>query len=147
MEYYCDCHQGRAPFGAPSEPQALLASASVADVSYSTAHDSPAKVEDCRDRAGSNTEKHEKSDNHVLTLQDQNTDAAPNKTYSGGGILSGSTSLRNSLLRACSAAQRLLGSKFSMWSKRSRAEGGMLNENKNTRAHPNETKGGQLSES
>lgn len=48
------------------------------------------------------------------------------KSHSGGGILSGLTSLRNSLLRACSAAQRLLGSRFNMWSKRSRADGGML---------------------
>lgn len=40
--------------------------------------------------------------------------------------MSGFTSRRNSLLRACSAAQRLLGSRFNMWSKRSRADGGML---------------------
>lgn len=48
-------------------------------------------------------------------------------TYSGGGILAGSTSLRKSLLRACSAVQRLLGSRASMWSNRSRAVGGILN--------------------
>lgn len=54
------------------------------------------------------------------------------RAYSGGGILSGSTSLRNSLPKACSAVQRLLGSRFNMWSNRSRADGGML-ENRSTR--------------
>lgn len=44
--------------------------------------------------------------------------------------MSGSTSLRNSLPNACSAVQRLLGSRLSMWSKRSRAAGGMLNSSK-----------------
>lgn len=42
--------------------------------------------------------------------------------------MSGLTSLRNSLWSACSAVQRLLGSRFNMWSKRSRADGGMLEE-------------------
>lgn len=55
------------------------------------------------------------------------------KTYSGGGILSGSTSLRNSLPSACSAVQRLLGSRFNMWSNRSRADGGMLDNNRGAR--------------
>lgn len=40
--------------------------------------------------------------------------------------MSGFTSRRNSLLSACSAAQRLLGSRFNMWSNRSSADGGML---------------------
>lgn len=60
--------------------------------------------------------------------------------------MSGFTSLRNSLLSACSAAQRLLGSRFNMWSNRSRADGGMLGRTErvsvtllewpHTRAHP-----------
>lgn len=58
--------------------------------------------------------------------------AMPISTYSGGAILLRSTSLRKSLCRACSAVQRLLGSRVSIWSSRSRAAEGMLVRNKAT---------------
>lgn len=115
---YCGCRPGPALCGGPWGPPALLASASVGAASYSTARGNPAKGEDYRDG------KCQPPDN-ASAIGARRTDMN-GMTYSGGGILSGSTSFRNSLPSACSAAQRLLGSRFSMWSKRSRADGGML---------------------
>lgn len=126
-ECCCGCRQGPALYAAPWGPPAPLVSASVAAVSYSTARDSPATVEDWRD--GNNmVRKHE----GCCYPEDKCVDPTWSRTYSGGGILSGSTSLRNSLPKACSAVQRLLGSRFNMWSNRSRADGGML-DNRSTR--------------
>lgn len=52
MECCCDCRQGPALYVAPLGLPVPLVSASVAVVSYSTARDSPATEEDCRDGEG-----------------------------------------------------------------------------------------------